>query len=96
MAKYLSLITFTESGIRDVKHTLQRAEEFCDEVQDTGCKVEQVYWALGECDGCLVLDAPDEEAATAMLLRLAQQGNVRTRTLRLYDKDEFEQVLAKV
>lgn len=96
MAKFLSLITFTETGKREVSDTLQRAEEFRGEVEAVGAQVKGTYWAVGECDGCILLDAPDEETATALLLKLGQRGNVRTRTLRLYDKDEFEKVLTKV
>lgn len=95
MAKYLSLITLTDQGIRDVKHTIERAEEFRSKVESAGGQVSSIHWALGEVDGCILFEAPDEQTATALLLGLGQRGNVRTHTLRLYDAAEFKNVLAK-
>ena len=96
MAKFLSLITFTDQGIRNVKDSTTRAEHFRRDVEAVGGKVQAAYWTLGDFDGCVLLEAPDEETATAAMLRLGQQGNVRTRTMRLYDEEEFQEILAKV
>lgn len=96
MAKFLSLITFTQEGMRNVKDTIHRSEAFRSEAAAAGANVESAYWAMGEYDGCLLMESPDEETATALLLRLGQKGNVRTRTLRLYTKDEFQKILGKV
>ena len=95
MTRYLSLITFTEQGIRSVKQTVQRSHNFRKSVEAAGGKVLSQYWAVGEADGCVVFEAPDEETAASLLLALGQLGNVRTRTLRVYDAKEFEKILAK-
>ena len=95
MTRYLSLITFTEQGIRSVKQTVQRSHVFRKSVEAAGGTVLSQYWAVGEADGCVVFEAPDEETAASLLLALGQLGNVRTRTLRVYDAKEFETILAK-
>ena len=95
MTRYLSLITFTEQGIRSVKQTVQRSHNFRKSVEAAGGTVLTQYWAIGEADGCVVFEAPDEETAASLLLALGQLGNVRTRTLRVYDAKEFEKILAK-
>jgi uncharacterized protein with GYD domain len=95
MTRFLSLLTFTDQGIRNVKQSIQRANEFRKLVEAAGGKVVSQYWLVGEADGCVVFEAPDDQAASALLLSLGQQGNVRTRTLRVYDTKEFEKVLAK-
>jgi uncharacterized protein with GYD domain len=95
MTRFLSLLTFTEQGIRDVKRSPQRAESFRQSVDAVGGKVLSQYWLVGEVDGCVVFEAPDDQAAASLLLSLGQQGNVRTRTFRVYDTKEFEKVLAK-
>jgi uncharacterized protein with GYD domain len=95
MTRFLSLLTFTAQGIRDVKQSTQRAENFRKSVEAAGGKVILQCWLIGEADGCVVFEAPDDQVASALLLSLGQQGNVRTRTLRVYDTKEFERILAK-
>jgi uncharacterized protein with GYD domain len=96
MSRYLSLLTFTEQGIRDVQQTATRAKAFGNEVQAAGGKVIAQYWASGEVDGVVVFEAPDGETATSLLLSLAKKGNVRTRTLQVYNADELQAILRKV
>jgi len=96
MLSYLSLVNFTDQGIRDVKDSVQRAAGFRSAVETAGGTVREVYWAIGEADGAVIFDAPDEETAVALLLSLAHNGFVRTRTMRVFGAEEFEKVLAKV
>jgi uncharacterized protein with GYD domain len=93
MPRYLTLITFTEQGIREIKKTVKRADDFRKSVEAAGGNVLSQYWAMGEADGCVVFEAPDEEQGAALLLALAQKGNVRTRTMQVYDAGEYAQVL---
>lgn len=94
MTRFLSLLSFTEQGIRDVKQTIERANNFRKAVEAAGGRVLSQYWATGDADGCIVFEAPDDATATSLLLTLAQQGNVRTRTLTVYDEKEFAKILA--
>jgi uncharacterized protein with GYD domain len=92
MARYLSLIQFTEQGIKAVGKSTQRAERFCKAVQAAGGEVEAAYWALGEFDGAIVFRAPDEETAAKLLVQLGQEGNVRTKTLAVFNAKEFTSI----
>ena len=89
MVRYLSLISFTDQGIRDVAKSLQRAGEFRSAVESKGGKVLSQYWALGQVDGCVVFESPDDETAASLLLKLGQEDNVRTSTMRVFDAEEF-------
>jgi uncharacterized protein with GYD domain len=89
MPRYLSLIQFTEQGIKAIDKSTQRAERFRSAVSAAGGNVEAAYWALGEFDGAVVFQAPDEKTAARLLLELGQQGNVRTRTVQVFDAAEF-------
>jgi uncharacterized protein with GYD domain len=96
MPRYLSLLTFTEQGVRDVQQTVPRAKAFEREVQSAGGKVIVQYWATGEVDGCVVFEAPTPDAATSLLLALGKKGNVRTRTLEVYNADEMQAIVQKM
>ena len=90
MTRYLSLISFTDQGITNVENSVQRASSFCDAVKSAGGQVIQQFWAIGEYDGAVIFEAPDDETAAALLLKLGQDGNVRTHSLRVYEQSEFE------
>ncbi len=93
MVRYLSLLSFTDKGILEVEKSIGRAADFRSHVEAAGGKVLQQYWAVGEYDGCVVFEAPDDTAAAALLLKLGHADNVRSRTLRVFDAGEFEEIV---
>jgi uncharacterized protein with GYD domain len=96
MATYVLLLNFADQGIRNAKDTTKRAEAFRRIADKVGAKVKEVYWTLGQYDGALILEAPDEATATALGLSLGSLGNVRTHTLRAFSAEEMGQILAKM
>ncbi len=95
MTRYLSLLSFDKQGVENVSHSPARAKEFRTNVEAVGGKVIEQYWALGQYDGAVIFEAPDEETATSLLLKLDQKGNVRTQTMRIYNEQEFTSILHK-
>lgn len=97
MATYISLVHFTDQGIRQIKQTTERAKALGAVASSKfGVKIREIYWTLGAYDAVFVADAPDDEAITALALNLGSLGNVRTQTLRAYSADEINQILAKL
>ncbi len=96
MATFITTIKFTQQGIKDIDHSTKRAAIFKTEAKKLGAKVKELYWTLGEYDGLLILEAPDDETATAVILHLAMMGNVHTATSRAYTASEMDTIVAKV
>lgn len=96
MATYVVLATFTDQGIRNVKQTTERAEAARAMAQKLGVTMREIYWTLGQYDLVTIIDAPDEAALTAFGLSLGSAGNVRSQTLRAFNKDEMGRILAKM
>lgn len=96
MVRYLVLCNFTEQGIKNIVETVNRSDAFQKAAQEAGASVKALYWLVGGFDGALVLEAPDEATATALVAKLASGGNVRTQTLRAFDRGEMAGVLGKV
>ena len=96
MPTYVSLVNWTEQGIRTVRDTLNRRGQAETLAEKHGVKFVQVYWTVGPYDVVLVLEAPDDESATAMLLELASEGNLRTTTLRAYDHEAMSGILQRL
>lgn len=96
MARFVVLIDYTEQGIRSIQDSPRRADGFAETARRHGVEIVDLYWTLGAHDGVLLLDAPDDQAVSALMLTLAAAGNVRTHTLRAYHRAEFERILARI
>ena len=96
MPSYISLFNWTDQGIRNVRDTVQRYER-SQELQDKhGVSLQQVYWTVGPYDIVAIAEAADEESISAFLLELASAGNLKTTTLRAYDRDEMSGILERL
>jgi len=96
MVRYLSMINFTVQGIQGIKNSPARASSFASQVEHAGGRVISQYWSLGDADGCFVFEAPSEQVATQLLLRLEQEGNVRTKSLRVFNAGEFGSIVEQI
>ncbi len=96
MATYIALSTFTDQGIRNVKDTAKRAEAIAAAAKKFGATMSQVYWTLGQFDVVAIIDAPNDESATAFSLAIGAAGNVRTQTMRAFSKDEIGAIVSKL
>ena len=96
MPTFIALIDFTRQGLQSIQESPKRAATITRQAEAAGLSVKDVYWTAGPHDGLLVLDAPDDTAASAFLLSVARMGNVRTTMMRAFDRSEFEAVVAKM
>ena len=96
MPTYVVLMNWTDQGIRSVKDTVQRRDQANALAEKHGASIEEVYWTVGPYDLVSIVEAPEDESATAMLLELATAGNLRTTTLRAYDREEMSGVLQRL
>src|SRR5262245_55808423 len=95
MATYIALLQFTDQGIRNVKDTTKRAAAATAAAAKMGVKLTDLFWTLGHYDLVIVAEASDEEAITALMLKLGALGNVKSQTLRAFRTKEMEQILQK-
>ena len=96
MPTYVVLANWTDQGARNVTETLERADRTDQLAQKHGAKFEQLYWTVGPYDIAAIVEAPDTESVTAMLLELNSQGNVRTTTLRAYNREEMSGLIQRL
>jgi uncharacterized protein with GYD domain len=96
MATYITLGNFTDQGIKNVKETTHRAEAVEASARQAGITMKQIFWTLGKHDLVVVFEAPDDETITAFELSIGKAGNVRTQTLRGFDRSEMNAILARV
>ncbi len=95
MVTMIVLLDYTEQGLHGLKDTVKRADEFAKSAAGAGVNAKAIYWTVGAHDGLLVLEGPDEETVLGTVVRLATLGNVRTKTLRAFDRAGIQGVLDK-
>jgi uncharacterized protein with GYD domain len=92
MARYVSLIRFTDQGARGIKNSARRAKAFREAAAKAGIKVEAQFWTVGAYDGILIVSADSEQKALGAIAKLAAQNNVRTSTMQAFDAAEFGRI----
>ena len=95
MPTFIGLVNWTDQGIKTFKETLDRAGQTEQLAESAGARIVDIYWTLGEHDVVVIFEAPDDETATAFLLSVGAQGNIRTKTLRAFNRDEMQRILEK-
>jgi uncharacterized protein with GYD domain len=96
MPTYISLINWTDQGIRGSKETVDRANAAKELAQRMGGAFTSIYWTVGPYDIISITEFPDDETATAFLLAICAQGNIRTTTLRAYNADQMTGIIGKL
>ncbi len=96
MPAYLTLFNFTDQGVRTAKDTAKRAKAVTEAWEKAGGRIIGFWWTLGQYDGFVVHETPDEETATRLLLSVGILGNVRTTTMRAFSEEEMARIIQKL
>ena len=96
MPTYISLVNWTDQGIRNVKESSQRLAAAKKAIEAAGGKMTDFYLTMGRYDMVVIIKAPSDEATTTALLRIGSGGSVRTETMRAYPEDEYRNIIAKI
>ena len=96
MITYVSLVTWTEQGIKHVKDTVKRSEAVAKLAEQMGGRITTVLWTQGPYDLVIIGEYPDEESAQASILALGSLGNVKTLTLRGFSAAEMTRIVEKL
>jgi len=93
MPTYVVLYRFTDQGLKNIKGTVQRAQQVRKDTEARGFKVHGIYWTQGAYDVVTVMESPSEEAMLAGLFNIAEAGNVHSETLRAFTEEEMKRIL---
>jgi uncharacterized protein with GYD domain len=96
MATHIIFFSFTQQGIEHVNEISSRIQKAKQIVQSFGGTVKDFYAIMGSanCDTMFVIDSPDNEAVAKAALKIAQDGNVRTTTVRAFNEQEFQGLIS--
>ena len=88
MPNYIILMKLTDQGAKTIKEAPGRIDSGIQAFEKMGGKVTGFYVVMGEYDYVAVGEAPSDEVATTFALALGSLGNVRTTTLRAFDRKD--------
>jgi uncharacterized protein with GYD domain len=95
MATYISLMKFTDQGIRNVKDSPDRYGTFKAMAEKMGVTVKSFHYTIGRYDAVSIVEGPDEAITTA-LLKAASLGNMRSETLRGFTLEEAKRIIGNI
>ena len=96
MAKYISLVNYKTKGIENIKESPSRLDAVKQLCESMGATVDGFYLTMGRYDLILIMDAPDHETATKILLTTVSSGNVSTETLPALPEDEYRKIISEL
>jgi uncharacterized protein with GYD domain len=97
MPVYVTLLNWTDQGIRNVREAVQRVDSGVQVAeQKYGVRLREVYWTVGPYDYVVLWEASDEQSMSAFMLELGSLGNIRSTTLRAYDREEMSGILERI
>ena len=96
MPIYISLMNWTTQGIGGLPAWRERVEEGEHVIAERGGKLIDVYVTLGRYDVVEIFEAPDDDVAVEILMKLQRYGAEHTETLRGFTREEAEAIVRKL
>jgi uncharacterized protein with GYD domain len=97
MAKYLVVASYTAEGAKGLlKDGGTKRRQAAEQVlKSAGGKLEAFYFAFGENDAYVIVDAPDNATVASASMAINASGAVRTKTIVLLSPEEIDQAAKK-
>jgi uncharacterized protein with GYD domain len=97
MPKYLIKASYTAEGAKGLlKDGGSKRREIAEQaLKSAGGKMEAFYFAFGDTDAFVIVDAPDHASVSAASLAINASGAVRTETIVLLTPEEIDQAVKK-
>jgi uncharacterized protein with GYD domain len=96
MPTYISLLRYTQQGIKNIKDAPSRLDAAKDAFKKAGADIKAFYLVMGQYDAVVISEAPDDESAAKLALLIGSLGNVQTETLRAFTEVEYRKLVARI
>ena len=93
MGVYIVMSRLTQEGRKTLKSRPERLKEVNEEINRMGAKVLQQYALLGKYDFLNILEAPNNETVTKIMVALGSRGTLETTTMAAIPVEEFLEAL---
>jgi uncharacterized protein with GYD domain len=87
---------WTSQGLAGLPGWRERVEEGQRTIEEAGGTLVGVYVTLGRYDVVEIFEAPDDDVAVEILMKLQRFGAEHTETLRAFTRQEAEAIVKKL
>ncbi|OFW02626.1 MAG: GYD domain protein [Acidobacteria bacterium RIFCSPLOWO2_02_FULL_68_18] len=97
MPKYLIAASYTAEGVKGLARDggTKRRQAAEAAIKSAGGRLEGFYFAFGERDAYVIVDAPDNASIAAASLAINGSGAVQAKTVVLLTPEEMDQAAKK-
>ena len=97
MPKYLITASYTTEGVKGLAKDggTKRRQAVEAALTSAGARLEAFYFAFGEQDAYLVIEAPDNASVAAASIAVNASGAVHAKTIVLLTPEEMDQATQK-
>lgn len=96
MTIYISMMNYTDKGIRAVRESPRRLDAAKKMLEGMGGRFRDVFLIMGAHDLVLIYEAPDDAVSARFQLLLGAQGNVRTTTMKAFPEAAYREIIASL
>jgi uncharacterized protein with GYD domain len=96
MPTFISMLSWTDQGIRSVKDTPKRVQAAKDAAKRLGIDVKQIFLTSGEFDILVISETANADNIAKFAMANGMQGNVRSRTVRAWPEAEMLKLIAEL
>jgi uncharacterized protein with GYD domain len=96
MPTFISMLSWTDQGIRSVKDTPKRVQAAREMAKKIGVEIKQIFLTSGEFDIVAVLETPNSDNIAKYSMAIGLQGNVRTRTVQAWPEAEMLKLISEL
>lgn len=96
MPKFISLVNYTSKGVENIKESPARLDAVKQLCEHMGAKVDAFYLTMGRYDIIIIVDAPDIDTVSKIILSIASKGAVSTETLHAFPEEEYRKIIAEL
>jgi uncharacterized protein with GYD domain len=96
MATYISLVNWTDQGIKSVKDSPGRLDGARALAKKYGCTMKDFYLTIGAADMVAILEGPDDESVAKFSLALGSSGSVRTTTMKAFSEESYRKIIGSL
>ena len=96
MPHYISLMRWTSKGMAGLPGWRERVDEGEQIINEAGGKLQGIYVTLGRYDVVEIFEAPNDEVAIEILMKLQRFGAEHTETLRAFTREEAEDIVKRL
>jgi uncharacterized protein with GYD domain len=96
VALYLGRFKYTAEATKAmIDNPHDRGAVAAQTAESLGCKLQGIWWTLGEYDGAFIVEAPDTTTVIALSMAVGASGQISSHATELIDMDQAQQAMRR-